>query len=97
MVSFNSLFILRNTPCFDSYWLHKCPLPAGAPGSGGNKPLLPVKFVSHCFFLTHKCLILGLTQTIHLYKHIQHIISRVSIIISNIIIICNCNPLERQL
>lgn len=41
-------------------------------------PVIPVKFVSHCFFLTHKCLILGLTQTIHLYRDIGRMLARVS-------------------
>ncbi|XP_011405143.2 PREDICTED: ubiquitin conjugation factor E4 A-like [Amphimedon queenslandica] len=42
-----------------------------------SEPVLPVKFVSHCFFLTHKSLILGLTQTIHLFKHIHRILATV--------------------
>ena len=32
------------------------------------QPVLPMKFVTHCFFLTHRCLALGLTSSINTYK-----------------------------
>lgn len=41
-------------------------------------PVIPVKFVSHCFFLTHRCLILGLTQTTHLYGDLAYAVARVN-------------------
>ena len=32
------------------------------------QPVLPMKFLTHCFFLTHRCLALGLTSSIHTYR-----------------------------
>lgn len=40
-------------------------------------PVLPIKFVTHCFFLTHKCILLGITQTIHLFNDLLRAYSRV--------------------
>jgi ubiquitin conjugation factor E4 A len=41
------------------------------------QPTFPVKFMTHCFFLTHNCLSLGPMQTINNYKKISQIIARV--------------------
>ena len=48
------------------------------PSSTVLHPVIPVKFVSHCFFLTHRCLILGLTQTTHLFRDLVSAAARVT-------------------
>lgn len=40
-------------------------------------PQAPFNFVTHCFFLTHRCLILGMTQVLHRFEDIMRAYGRV--------------------
>ncbi len=53
-------------------------------------PVIPIKFITHCFYLTHKCLMLGLTQTIHLYNDTRRMLGRVSNLYCNNISFSYC-------